>query len=413
MRVAGAVLLIGGCLLCVWIVWAAVGFLMMGFGLICLQIAERNKARAVRLTPAHFDEIDHQSGPRLIPEQKRLPSAGSAAFRYDRAEREPQLIPRRNGAPPARVKAARPDRIERRQEPYPPAEPEPFLVLPERETDRQQNAIDPYPHDEEADPQREPRIRPRQQSPPPAGSTDARPDRIERTQEPSAPAEPEPSVVTPEREIDRQQTAIDPYPYDKEKWRSLVENDADISRAAEVLARFGEEYVSEFAMSYLVLNDKAYLPIILRKIAAAIRGESRGDVATAAAMESHPDTDPIGSAPGRTRSLSAGRAVDQRADHDARTEKPAPASDMPQARLDLIRKPAVVQSAAEISAVQPEQRASNTGLSGHEREVEASDARWDVRAAAIAHATTQAPAPGVDDAQNLAELLSRLIRKVP
>lgn len=63
MRVAGAVLLIGGCLLCVWIVWAAVGFLMMGCGLICLQIAERNKARTVRLTPAHFDEIDHRRGP--------------------------------------------------------------------------------------------------------------------------------------------------------------------------------------------------------------------------------------------------------------------------------------------------------------------------------------------------------------
>jgi hypothetical protein len=384
---------------------------MMGFGLICLQIAERNKARAVRLTPAHFDEIDHRRGPRLVPEQKKLLSAGSAAFRYDRAEREPQLIPRRNSAPPARLKAARSDRIERRPEPYPPAEPESFL--PERETDRQQNAIEPYPYDEEADPQREPRISPRQQSPPPARSTAAHLDRIERRQGPSAPAEPEPSVVTPEREIDRQQTAIDPYPYDIEKWRSLVENDADISRAAEVLARFGEEYVSEFAMSYLVLNDKAYLPIILRKIAAAIRGESRGDVATAAAMDSHPDTDPINSAPGRTRSLSAERAADQRADHDARTEKPAPASDTPQAKLDPIQKPAAVQSAAEISAVQPDQRASNAGISGHEREVEASDARWDVRAAAIAHATTQAPAPGVDDAQNLAELLSRLIRKVP
>jgi hypothetical protein len=46
MRLLGLVLLIAGFLLCVSIVWAALGFLMMGFGLICLLIAERNRQSA-------------------------------------------------------------------------------------------------------------------------------------------------------------------------------------------------------------------------------------------------------------------------------------------------------------------------------------------------------------------------------
>ena len=46
MRLLGFVLLIAGFLLCVSIVWAALGFLMMGFGLICLLIAERNQQSA-------------------------------------------------------------------------------------------------------------------------------------------------------------------------------------------------------------------------------------------------------------------------------------------------------------------------------------------------------------------------------
>ena len=46
MRFLGAVLLIGGFLLCVSIAWAAIGFFMMGFGLICLLIAERKNKRS-------------------------------------------------------------------------------------------------------------------------------------------------------------------------------------------------------------------------------------------------------------------------------------------------------------------------------------------------------------------------------
>jgi hypothetical protein len=43
MRIAGTFLLLGGFLLCISIIWAAVGFLMMGLGLICLLMVERRK----------------------------------------------------------------------------------------------------------------------------------------------------------------------------------------------------------------------------------------------------------------------------------------------------------------------------------------------------------------------------------
>src|SRR5438132_10104350 len=45
--VAGTILLLGGFLLCVSIVWAAVGLGMIGFGLVCLLIAERRKKQSI------------------------------------------------------------------------------------------------------------------------------------------------------------------------------------------------------------------------------------------------------------------------------------------------------------------------------------------------------------------------------
>ena len=47
MRIAGAVLVVLGSLLTLTIVWAAVGFLLMGFGLICGLVAERRERRDV------------------------------------------------------------------------------------------------------------------------------------------------------------------------------------------------------------------------------------------------------------------------------------------------------------------------------------------------------------------------------
>ena len=65
MRLFGFVLLIAGFLLCVSIVWAALGFLMMGFGLICLLIAERNRKRAPK-----SDVSDIAAGPPIAAAPK-------------------------------------------------------------------------------------------------------------------------------------------------------------------------------------------------------------------------------------------------------------------------------------------------------------------------------------------------------
>ena len=50
MRIAGWTLLVGGLFLCVSVIWAALGFLMMGFCSISLQVAEYNRRRATNLT---------------------------------------------------------------------------------------------------------------------------------------------------------------------------------------------------------------------------------------------------------------------------------------------------------------------------------------------------------------------------
>jgi hypothetical protein len=47
-RIAGWILLIAGALLCATLVWAAVGFLLMGVGLLSLLAAENNRKRANR-----------------------------------------------------------------------------------------------------------------------------------------------------------------------------------------------------------------------------------------------------------------------------------------------------------------------------------------------------------------------------
>jgi hypothetical protein len=47
-RIAGWILLIAGALLCATLVWATVGFLLMGVGLLSLLVAENNRKRANR-----------------------------------------------------------------------------------------------------------------------------------------------------------------------------------------------------------------------------------------------------------------------------------------------------------------------------------------------------------------------------
>ena len=160
MRILGWLLLVGGLLLCVSILWAAPGFFCMGLGLIFLQIAERKRRKAK-----------------------------SAAWSSDQSE----------------------------------------------------------PQAEEA-------------------------------QIPEATW----AVVPPETEEDAgagRENVTGLHSYDRQEWRALLSSDADISRLAKVLVSYGQKYVDEFAAAYLALNDKDYLPAILRNIVASASRDSRQNIA--------------------------------------------------------------------------------------------------------------------------------------
>ena len=96
MRVAGWILLIAGALLCATLVWATLGFLLMGVGLLSLQVAENNRKRAGSpdATAAHVDQPivapPPMAAPPPIPEPvqviRREPAMGTSApaSSYDR-----------------------------------------------------------------------------------------------------------------------------------------------------------------------------------------------------------------------------------------------------------------------------------------------------------------------------------------
>ena len=142
MRVAGWILLIAGALLCATLVWATIGFLLMGVGLVSLLVAENNRKRA-----------------------------GSAAVQERVRVDEPVAAP--------------------------PPVPEPVV----------------------------PREAPKGIGPPPLS-------------------------------------------YDRQAWRRLLENDADLAGVAAVLADYGQQYVDELAREYLADTDRARLPEIVDGIIA-------------------------------------------------------------------------------------------------------------------------------------------------
>jgi hypothetical protein len=126
MRTAGTFLLLGGFLLCITIVWAAIGFLMMGFGLICLLIAERRKKQSTR-----------------------GPLSGAINQR-----REPPPLQVETAAQSAEVAEASPSRIDSRQVPFRepglPREskpPKPAVSLRNAQPGRHRNEPDNIPYD--------------------------------------------------------------------------------------------------------------------------------------------------------------------------------------------------------------------------------------------------------------------------
>ncbi len=86
MRIAGWVLLIAGFLLCVSVAWAALGFLLMGVGLVSLQVAERNRNRTNLAFSSHAESPAAQpeipAGP---PQAAHLPT-GTATLQPSRAD---------------------------------------------------------------------------------------------------------------------------------------------------------------------------------------------------------------------------------------------------------------------------------------------------------------------------------------
>jgi hypothetical protein len=266
----GSVLLIGGFLLCVSIVWAALGFFMMGLGLICLLVAEERNKRFQKLTPSGFDELHPGEEPRLSPEPAALVSS-------------------------------------------------------------------------------------KDEPPNPIG-----------------------------------------YSFDhEEKWKSLVENDPDLGRLVAVLVPYGQKYVDELARAYLVLNDKDYLPMIIKKIIASARKDAGKDVTSELMVVSNPNAAAVGI---RNRRSQEYRARDLGINYEVVADGSALTKTAP--RLDpATTSPLSVQSTLPGGGSAADRR---------EPELEQADENK------IADVTAPEPAKEVDRsvyldaAENLADLLSSL-----
>jgi hypothetical protein len=90
------------------IIWAAVGFLMMGFGLICLLIAERRKKPSGALSGPIPHEVDRRQGPPLQTEARAQPAQlVEASPSRTASEQAPSSFPEpRRSRPPRPSKPA-------------------------------------------------------------------------------------------------------------------------------------------------------------------------------------------------------------------------------------------------------------------------------------------------------------------
>ena len=126
MRIASTFLLLGGFLLCLSIVWAGLGVPMIGFGLICLLVAERRKKQSTALARALPGEVDRRREPSL-PIEKKAPAA-------ELVEMPP------SGIDPQQAPLSLP-------EPRQPRSPKPALILRDEQTYKRRNEPDTNPCD--------------------------------------------------------------------------------------------------------------------------------------------------------------------------------------------------------------------------------------------------------------------------
>jgi hypothetical protein len=304
MRIAGWVLLVGGFMLCVSVLSAALGFLFMGLGLIFLQIAEQK--------------------------EKSLATSDASLSRQPAPQREP---------PPPRALA--------------------------------------------------------------------------------------PSQAEQERAVVDRESAIGPSPYDRERWRLLLRNDADISRLVTVLAPYGQKYVDELAAAYLALNDKDHLPTILRQIIASARRDSHQNVAGDRSHENS-NADAVGLAFGRTRPVD--RVRDPRVGY---ADEPASVNNVSEVDAGLKKEQISKRSGREFSANVAASAAGKTAVEPANSEPAASHAESNASPAgpiaadatspeppAVADAAVDADEKGLTpedavDTDNLTDMLNRLSKGRP
>ena len=99
-----------------------------------------------------------------------------------------------------------------------------------------------------------------------------------RLERPPIQAVLEPKPLAPSATLNtRQQGAA----CEKDKWKLLVENDPDLARVERVLSQYGSRYVDQLARVYVVFDNKAFLPIMLRMIIASARLNAEGNQSSA------------------------------------------------------------------------------------------------------------------------------------
>ncbi len=63
---------------------------------------------------------------------------------------------------------------------------------------------------------------------------------------------------------------------ERAKWRLLVDGDPELASVERVLSQYGPQYVDQLARVYLVFDNKAFLPIILKMIVESARLKHEG-----------------------------------------------------------------------------------------------------------------------------------------